>query len=41
MFFLLRWLLLFARSSVALSFRGWFSLLLPTLFLLLAYVRWC
>ncbi len=38
--FLLRWLRLFARSSGALAFRGWFSQLLPTLFPLLAYVRW-
>jgi hypothetical protein len=38
--FLLRWLLLFARSSVSLAFREWFFLLLQTLFLLLAYVRW-
>ncbi len=39
-FFLLRWLLMFARSSVVLVSRGWFHLLLWTLFQLLVYVRW-
>ncbi len=37
--FLLRWLLLSARSNVALS-HGWFPLLLPTRFPFLASVCW-